>query len=102
VKINGVDPDFHRRDMWDAIQRGDYPEWELGVQIFDDALNIRKNSSSSFAGRKLGVFASEGIDVKICDAFGHCKFIGYNTAAETLLKSAGLADSKEAGFRDQL
>ena len=37
VKINGADPDFHRRDMWDAIQRGDYPEWELGVQIFDDA-----------------------------------------------------------------
>lgn len=37
LKINGADPDFHRRDMWDAIQRGDYPEWELGVQIFDDA-----------------------------------------------------------------
>ncbi|MDO6823141.1 catalase [Marinobacter sp. 1_MG-2023] len=37
VKINGADPDFHRRDMWEAIQRGDYPEWELGVQIFDDA-----------------------------------------------------------------
>lgn len=37
VKINGADPDFHRRDMWDAIQRGDYPEWELGVQVFDDA-----------------------------------------------------------------
>jgi len=37
LKINGADPDFHRCDMWDAIQRGDYPEWELGVQIFDDA-----------------------------------------------------------------
>ena len=37
VKINGADPDFHRRDLWDAIQRGDYPEWELGVQVFDDA-----------------------------------------------------------------
>ncbi len=36
LKINGADPDFHRRDMWDAIQRGDYPEWELGVQIFDE------------------------------------------------------------------
>ncbi len=36
VKINGADPDFHRRDMWDAIQSGDFPEWELGVQIFDD------------------------------------------------------------------
>ncbi|WP_209426967.1 catalase [Pararhodobacter sp. SW119] len=36
VKINGADPDFHRRDLWDAIQTGDYPEWELGVQLFDD------------------------------------------------------------------
>ena len=36
VKINGADPDFHRRDLWDAIQSGDYPEWELGLQLFDD------------------------------------------------------------------
>ena len=37
VKINGADPDFHRRDLWDAISMGNYPEWELGVQVFDDA-----------------------------------------------------------------
>jgi catalase len=36
VKINGADPDFHRRDLWDAITRGDYPEWELRLQLFDD------------------------------------------------------------------
>ena len=36
VKINGADPDFHRRDLWDAIQSGDHPEWELGLQLFDD------------------------------------------------------------------
>lgn len=36
VKINGADPDFHRRDLWDAIQMGDYPEWELGMQLFDE------------------------------------------------------------------
>ena len=36
VKLNGADPDFHRRDLWDAISQGDYPEWELGLQIFDD------------------------------------------------------------------
>ena len=36
VKINGADPDFHRRDLWDAIGRGDYPAWELGVQVFDE------------------------------------------------------------------
>ena len=37
VKINGADPDFHRRDLWTAIQSGDFPEWELGLQVFDDA-----------------------------------------------------------------
>ncbi len=37
VKINGADPDFHRRDLWDAITAGDFPEWELGIQVFDDA-----------------------------------------------------------------
>ncbi len=35
VKINGADPDYHRRDLWNAIQSGDYPEWELGLQLFD-------------------------------------------------------------------
>ncbi len=36
VKINGADPDFHRRDLWDAIEQGDFPEWELGLQLFDE------------------------------------------------------------------
>jgi len=36
VKINGADPDYHRRDLWDAINSGDFPEWELGVQLFDE------------------------------------------------------------------
>ncbi|GAA2373878.1 catalase [Dactylosporangium salmoneum] len=36
VKISGADPDFHRRDLWDAIQQGNYPEWELCLQVFDD------------------------------------------------------------------
>ncbi|UXU08155.1 catalase C [Agrobacterium tumefaciens] len=35
VKINGADPDFHRRDLWTAIQSGNFPEWELQVQLFD-------------------------------------------------------------------
>lgn len=35
VKINGADPDFHRRDLWDAIKSGDFPEWELCIQVFD-------------------------------------------------------------------
>ncbi len=32
-KISGNDPDFHRRDLWEAIENGDFPEWELGVQL---------------------------------------------------------------------
>src|SRR5579863_7009816 len=36
VKINGADPDYHRRDLWEAITRGDFPEWELGLQLFDE------------------------------------------------------------------
>jgi len=35
VKINGADPDFHRRDLWQAIRSGDFPEWELNLQLFD-------------------------------------------------------------------
>ncbi len=34
--VNGVDPDFHRRDLWDAIESGAYPEWDLGLQVFPD------------------------------------------------------------------
>ncbi|HEX5694262.1 MAG TPA: catalase, partial [Arenimonas sp.] len=37
VKISGADPDFHRRDLWEAIEAGEYPEWELGVQVFTEA-----------------------------------------------------------------
>ncbi|TAL25535.1 MAG: catalase [Aquabacterium sp.] len=36
VKISGADPDFHRRDLWEAIEAGEYPEWELGLQIFSE------------------------------------------------------------------
>lgn len=35
VKINGADPDFHRRDLWEAIDTGDFPEWEFCLQAFD-------------------------------------------------------------------
>lgn len=34
--IGGVDPDFHRRDLYDAIEAGAYPAWELGLQVFPD------------------------------------------------------------------
>nr|MBA2238101.1 catalase [Lysobacter sp.] len=37
VKISGCDPDFHRRDLWEAIESGEYPAWELGLQVFTEA-----------------------------------------------------------------
>jgi catalase len=37
LKISGADPDFHRRDLWNAINQGNFPEWELGLQLFDEA-----------------------------------------------------------------
>lgn len=36
LKINGADPDFHRRDLWEAIRSGNPPQWELGLQLFDE------------------------------------------------------------------
>ncbi|MBV8189282.1 MAG: catalase [Alphaproteobacteria bacterium] len=41
VKINGADPDFHRRDLWDAINSGAFPAWDLGLQLFDQAFADR-------------------------------------------------------------
>ncbi|NMA98841.1 MAG: catalase HPII [Phyllobacteriaceae bacterium] len=37
VKIAGADPDFHRRDLFEAIDKGDFPAWDLGLQVFDEA-----------------------------------------------------------------
>jgi len=36
VKISGADSDYHRRDLWEAIESGNHPEWELGLQIFTE------------------------------------------------------------------
>ena len=42
--IAGTDPDFHRRDLADAIEAGAFPEWELGIQVFPD------NEEQTFEG----------------------------------------------------
>jgi catalase len=42
-ELAGRDPDFHRRDLWDAIERGDYPEYELGVQILKEEDEFKFN-----------------------------------------------------------
>ncbi len=36
AKIIGADPDFHRRDLWESIEAGAFPEWELGIQVFTE------------------------------------------------------------------
>ena len=43
-KLGGIDPDYHRRDLWDAIESGVGAEWDLGVQLFED------NDDQSFEG----------------------------------------------------
>jgi len=35
-KINGMDPDFHRRSLWESIEAGAYPEYELGIQVVEE------------------------------------------------------------------
>ncbi|MGO4439067.1 catalase [Rhizobium sp. RAF56] len=37
LKLQAADNDYHRRDLWEAIESGNFPEWELGLQIFDQA-----------------------------------------------------------------
>jgi catalase len=41
LQLAGKDPDYHRRDLWEAIQQGDYPEYEFGVQMLDEEDEFR-------------------------------------------------------------
>jgi catalase len=43
-KLGGIDPDFHRRDLFEAIEAGVFPEWDLGIQTFPD------NADQTFKG----------------------------------------------------
>ena len=42
VKLAGADPDFHRRDLFEAIDSGHFPAWDLGVQVFDEAFAAKQ------------------------------------------------------------
>ena len=61
-KIAGKDPDFHRRDLWEAIERGDFPEWELGVQMIpqdkEHALRLRPARPDQADPRRAGAGAA--------------------------------------------
>ncbi len=43
VKIAGADPDFHRRDLYEAIEAGNFPQWELGIQTFDETWAVKQS-----------------------------------------------------------
>ena len=51
VKISGADPDFHRRDLFEAIARGDFPEYEFCIQAFDQKFADPSNSTCSIRQR---------------------------------------------------
>ena len=42
LKLQAADNDYHRRDLWEAIDSGNFPEWELGLQIFDEKFADRQ------------------------------------------------------------
>ncbi len=50
-KLTGRDPDFHRRELWEAIEAGDFPEYELGFQLIPEEdefkfdFNLRSNQT---------------------------------------------------------
>lgn len=62
LRINGADPDFHRRDLWNSIKNGNYPEWELGLQLFDESF-IEKFPFDVLDATKL--IPEEDIPIKI-------------------------------------
>jgi hypothetical protein len=64
VKISGADPDFHRRDLWERIEAGAYPEWELGLQVFTeeqaDAVQLRRAGRHQAHARGAGARDAPG------------------------------------------
>lgn len=61
-KLAGKDPDFNRRDLWDAINTGEYPEWELGVQMLDESEEFKFNFDILDATK---IWPEEQVPVKI-------------------------------------
>src|SRR3546814_3019983 len=48
VKNNGADPDFHRRDLWDAINSGNFPEWERSEEHTSELQSLMRSSYAVF------------------------------------------------------
>ena len=60
-KISGLDPDFHRRDLWEAIENGDFPEWEFGVQSSKKRMN---RSSTLISSTPRSLFRRNSVPVR--------------------------------------
>nr|WP_243450738.1 catalase [Polymorphobacter glacialis] len=87
VKINGADPDFHRRDLWEAIDNGDFPEWELGVQLFTqeeaDALPFDHLDATKLIPEELIPLRTIGrlvLDRNAANVFDETEQVAYSTA----------------------
>jgi catalase len=75
VKLCGADPDFHRRDLWEAIEAGAFPEWELGLQVFTeeeaekfsfDVLDATKIVPGTGAGSHRGPHGAQSQSGQLC------------------------------------
>ena len=84
-KIAGRDPDFHRRDLWEAIARGHFPEWELGVQLVEegkaDALGIDLLDPTKLVPEELVPVQPVGklvLNRNPENFFGECEQVAFN------------------------
>ncbi len=122
VKMPGADSDFHRRDLWEAIEADAYPEWEPGIQIFTeeqaeqftfDVLDATKIVPEELvpvvpAGRMLpdgagaiGALRADGRVLEfIKDQYRHCKTILVPGAAAKLLQACGIDATLPDGAAD--
>src|SRR6186713_1964457 len=68
VKISGADPDYHRRDLWERIDSGNYPEYELGLQVFTEELVPVRPVGRMVLDRNPDNFFAETEQVAFCTA----------------------------------
>jgi len=97
VKINGADPDFHRRDLWDAINGGDFPEWDLGVQLFDDAF---ADSFEVVAPKIAGATLSDGTTVAARHKIDGGPSVLFDAVAVIVSAAGAALLSRDAAARD--
>jgi hypothetical protein len=108
VKIAGADPDFHRGDLFEAIEAGNFPAWELAVQLFgeEDAAKFpfdHFDATPSIVFDAVAVIVNNSAAARLakeaaaCDflrhAFGHLKAIAFSEDAKPLLEACGIKEA---------